>query len=83
MGTPDWLRPPPAHRAGHVLGQTPAEEDGSPAPAPETRSFDLLSPEHRDKLVTMFRWAKEGRRWDDVKDDARTLFGLDGTERPR
>jgi len=72
MTRDDWLNVPAAPR--EVLG---AETPGEPPPS-GGRTFDLLAPEHRDKLVALLRLAHEGRRWEDVRDDVLSLFDLDG-----
>lgn len=71
----DWLQVPAARRPGEVLGAgQPSGVDNAAEPTPVT--YDLLSPEHRDKLVAMFRWAAQGRRWDEVKDEVLAMFDI-------
>ncbi|MPZ25415.1 MAG: hypothetical protein GEV12_02940 [Micromonosporaceae bacterium] len=56
----------------------PASADGEPEPAPEPdpepEPVNLAAPEHRDKLLALFRWAAEGRSWEDVRDEAVPMF---------
>lgn len=75
----DWLRVPPARRAGEVLGDPNAGADGD---VPTERTIDLLSAEHRDKLVTMFRWVSQGRPWDEVRDEVLAMFDVPGDGTP-
>lgn len=62
----DQLVPlPGADRGGEAV---PAA--GEPAPEP----VNLAAPEHRDKLGALFRWAAEGRSWEEVRDEAVALI---------
>lgn len=85
----DWLRVDrPAMPAGGVLGAPPPTPPGdgaspdtsrSPAsrdPSPEwaDQEFDLLSQEYRERASQLFRWAQEGREWDEVKDEVWDMF---------
>ena len=75
----DWLRVPQARRAGEVLGDP---NSGDEDEAESERTIDLLSPEHRDKLVTMVRWVSQGRQWDEVRDEVLAMFDVPGDGTP-
>jgi hypothetical protein len=75
--TEDWLSLPGVARlrlAHHALTPTdPDDADDAGQPAHQTggpATVDLTAPEHRDKLMALFKWAAEGRSWDEIRDDA-------------